>query len=216
VNAARPQRLPAAVRRDQLLAVALDRFGASGFHDTSMEQIAESAGVTKPVLYQHFGSKRTLYVELLATVGGEILEAIAERAATAADPRDRVVAGFEAYFDFVCERTSAWHLLFGSAARQGEDFSEVIDRLERDVAVTIGAFIDAAIDEDHRRLLGYGIVGLAEVTARQWVLQAPDPSAPLDPAEAAVLARRLADLVWAGLRALPGATPSGRDGGLDD
>ena len=211
--AARQQRLPAALRRDQLLAAAVDRFGAAGFHDTSMDDIAEEAGVTKPVLYQHFGSKRTLYVELLEATGADVLASITERASRAADPRARVLAGFEAYFDFVCERTSAFHLLFGSAARQGDDFSEVIHRLEESVAAMIGGLIDAAIDDDHRQLLGYAVVGLAEVTARQWVARAEEAAGPgrppvLDPAEGTLLARRLADLVWAGLRALPGLEPA--------
>ena len=60
-----PRRLPAPRRRRQLLDVALERFSEGGLYGTSMEQIAEAAGVTKPVLYQHFGSKRALYLELL-------------------------------------------------------------------------------------------------------------------------------------------------------
>lgn len=217
MSAMRQQRLPAARRRDQLLAAALTQFGAQGFHDTSMDDIAEEAGVTKPVLYQHFPSKRTLYVELLETVGAGMLETIATRAQTANSPRQRVLAGFEAYFQFVGEHTSSFHLLFNSAARQSDDFSEVIRRLEDSVAEVIGTFIDARIDKDHRQLLGYGIVGLAEVTARQWVqrseedAQDRDVDAVLDPAEGTLLAQRLSTLVWAGLRSLPG-----QGSGVDD
>jgi AcrR family transcriptional regulator len=209
-SSVRQRRLPAARRRDQLLAAALDRFGAQGFHDTSMEDIAEEAGVTKPVLYQHFPSKRTLYIELLETVGGELRRAIADGAVNAVGPAQRVRAGFEAYFGFVSERTSSFKLLFNSAARQGDEFSGVIRRLEDDIAAMISELIDAPVERDHRELLGYGIVGLAEVTARQWVLRADadaDGEAAvrtLDPAEGLSLAHRLADLVWAGLRALPG------------
>ena len=61
-------RLPAARRRRQLLDVALELFAARGYHTTSMNDIAEAAGVTKPVLYQHFRSKRELYLELLEDV----------------------------------------------------------------------------------------------------------------------------------------------------
>ena len=216
-SSVRQQRLPAALRRDKLLGAALAKFGAEGFHGASMDDIAEAAGVTKPVLYQHFPSKRKLYVELLDTVGTEMLDTIAGRAATADTPRRRVLAGFEAYFQFVCERTSSFHLLFNSAARQSEDFSDVIRRLEDSVAEVIGAFIDARIDAEHRKLLGYGIVGLAEVTARQWVQRSEDQArargeAPvLDPAEGTLLAQRLSDMVWGGLRSLPG-----RGDGEDD
>ena len=69
-------RLPAPRRRRQLLDVALRVFADQGFHDASMNDIAEAAGVTKPVLYQHFGSKRELFSELLTDVGNELQETI--------------------------------------------------------------------------------------------------------------------------------------------
>src|SRR3984957_1665912 len=193
------QRLPAARRRSQLLQVALDRFATNGFHGTSMEEIADAAGVTKAVLYQHFGSKRTLYLELLETVGQELLHEVADRAAAETHPYLRVLAGFRAYFGFVGERTSAFQLLFGSGARQADEFADAVRSLEASVATTIAAFIDADIDDDHRDLLGYAIVGLGEVTARLWLSRHEDGiSASLGPEEAEVLAVRLADLVWAG------------------
>ena len=187
--------------------MALDRFAANGFHQTSMEEIAEAAGVTKPVLYQHFGSKRTLYLELLETVGQELLRDVAAGAAAENQPYQRVLAGFRAYFRFVGERTSAFQLIFGGGARESDEFADAVRRLETSVAATISAFIDADIDDAHRELLGYAIVGLGEVTARLWVTRHEDAaSASLDPADAEVLADRLADLVWAGLHGLPGGT----------
>ncbi len=202
-------RLPAARRRNQLLEVALERFAPNGFHGTSMEEIADAAGVTKPVLYQHFGSKRTLYLELLETVGQELLREVTDRAEAETHPYQRLLAGFRAYFRFVCERTSAFQLLFGSGARQADEFAEAVRTLESSVATTIAAFIDADIDDDHRDLLGYAIVGLGEVSARLWVSRQEDGiSTSLDTREAEVLAVRLADLVWAGLRALPGGSQS--------
>ena len=66
-------RLPADQRRLQLLEVARDRFAQKGFNATSMDEIAEAAGVTKPVLYQHFPSKSALYVGLLEDTGRQLL-----------------------------------------------------------------------------------------------------------------------------------------------
>jgi AcrR family transcriptional regulator len=199
------QRLPAARRRSQLLEVALDRFAANGYHGTSMEEIADAAGVTKPVLYQHFGSKRTLYLELLETVGQELLQQVRGQAAAETEPYQQVLAGFLAYFRFVCERTSAFQLLFGSGARQSDEFAGVVRTLEEQVAATIASFIRADIDGAHQELLGYAIVGLGEVTARFWVTRQDKSGYPgLDPVEGKLLAVRLADLVWAGLRGLPG------------
>lgn len=194
------QRMPAAARRNQLLEVALERFAEGGYHQTSMEEIADSAGVTKPVLYQHFRSKRQLFLELLETVGSELLDEVATKAAAESDPYQQVLAGFRVYFNFVCKRTSAFQLVFGTGARLTDEFAESVRRLEEGIAATIGRFIDADIDDEHRDLLGYAIVGLGEVAGRRWIAS---QSERLDPHEAERLAVRLADFVWAGLRGLP-------------
>ena len=76
------------------------------------------------------------------------------RAAAEADPYQRVLAGFRAYFRFVGERTSAFQLLFGSGARQTDEFADAVRTVEASVAATIAAFIDADIDDSHRDLLG--------------------------------------------------------------
>lgn len=200
------QRLPAAERRHQLLYVAIERFAAKGFHATSMDEIADAAGVTKPVLYQHFHSKRQLYRELLDTVGRELLETVASSAAAESAPYQRVLAGFRAYFRFVRDSTAGFELLFGSGARRTDEFADSVRKLEETVAATIGSFIEADIDVEHRNLLGYAIVGLAEVAGRRWVAQSESGGAKLTRAEGDRLAQRLADLAWAGLRALPGGT----------
>lgn len=197
------QRLPAAERRSQLLEVALQRFAAKGYHETSMEEIADAAGVTKPVLYQHFGSKSTLYFELLDTVGQELLHSVNSSVSAEEHPRQQILSGFHTYFRFVRERTSAFQLLFGGGARESEEFAEAVHRLEAEMATTIAGFIEADIDAEHREVLAYAIVGLAEVTGRLWVTRNPAGAA-LDPAEGETLAVRLADLVFAGLRGLPG------------
>src|SRR5690242_1596805 len=69
-------RLPAAARRRQLLDVALGEFAERGYSGVSMDQVAEAAGVTKPVLYQHFTSKRALYLELVADVADRLESAV--------------------------------------------------------------------------------------------------------------------------------------------
>jgi AcrR family transcriptional regulator len=197
------QRMPAAARRSQLLEVALDRFAAKGFHETSMEDIADAAGVTKPVLYQHFHSKQELYLELLDSVGDQLLAEVSDRAAAEDTPHQQVLAGFRAYFEFVCEKQSAFRLLFGGGARLDDEAADTVRRFEEGIAATISRFIEADIDAAHRDLLGHAIVGLGEVAGRWWV-EHQDNDAPLDRDEGERMAVRLADLVWAGLRGLPG------------
>ena len=205
------QRMPAAARRRQLLDVALERFAVGGYHETSMEEIADAAGVTKPVLYQHFASKQQLFLELLDTVGQDLLHDVEARAAAETSPYRRVLAGFRAYFHFVSQRTAAFQLVFGSGARLSDEFADSVRRIEEGIATIIARFIDADIDAGHRDLLGHSIVGLGEVAGRRWVASctAPGGGMPtgLDPADADLLAVRLADLVWAGLRGLPGGRP---------
>ncbi|CAA9211593.1 MAG: Transcriptional regulator, AcrR family [uncultured Acidimicrobiales bacterium] len=186
-------RLPAAARRRQLLDTAVAMFAASGFHDTSMNDVAEAAGVTKPVLYQHFASKRDLFLELLQDVGDQLLGALLAATDAAAGPRQQVEVGFAAYFRYVDQNRSAFTVLFGSGARPDAEFAEAARRVEAAIAESVGALIDADIDDVHRRTIAYGVVGLAESTSRRWLAQDLD----LDPD---LLARQVSDLAWAGLR----------------
>ena len=198
------QRLPAAARRSQLIEVAIQRFAATGYHNTSMEEIADAAGVTKPVVYQHFGSKRALYLELLETVGRHFVEELTTRVAAETQPYRQVLVGLQTYFEFVSEHTDAFHLVFESGARQDDEFADAFRNFENMAAATVARFIVADIDDEHRELLAYAIVGLAEVSGRHWAGQA---TGPLDRTEAELRAVRLADLVFAGLRGLPGGSP---------
>lgn len=188
-------RLPAARRRRQLLDVAQEVFAEQGFHATSMDEIAEAAGVTKPVLYQHFDSKRLLYLELLEDVGQQLLDKITAATAQARTPREQVEFGFDAYFRFVAERQSAFRLLFGGGVGRDEEFADAVRTVETAISEAIATLIETNIDAEHRRLLAQGIVALAEGTARYWIENDLD----LQPE---VVAARIANLAWAGLRAV--------------
>jgi AcrR family transcriptional regulator len=200
----RPLRLPAAARHDQLAETALELFAERGYHATAMDDIAEAAGVTKPVLYQHFPSKRLLYLELVENVSDQLRAAV-NAAADEATPYNQVLAGFRNYFRFVASRPRAFRLLFGSGARQLEEAAAAIRQVEDDLAGTIAGFIVADVSDAHRTTLGYAVVGLAEVTGRSWVERSAATDDVLDPAEGERFASWLADLAWAGLRSLPPA-----------
>ena len=92
-----------------------------------MDDIAEAAGVTKPVLYQHFPSKRALYVELLDDTGDQLLDALAAATSRRRAGRERVEAGFRAYFRFVADSRAAFRLLFGASIRTDPEFARVVD-----------------------------------------------------------------------------------------
>jgi AcrR family transcriptional regulator len=191
-------RLAAPARRSQLLAVAVAEFGASGYHATTMNQLAEAAGVTKPVLYQHFSSKRALFLAVIGDVGERLRTAVAAATTSAATPHAQVEAGFGAYFRFFADEPAAFAVLFGDAARIDDELAAVAHRAEAALADTIAEQIVIGTGADDRRMLAFGIVGLAEGACRHWAGRGLD----LDPAD---LARRMADLVWYGLRGQPPA-----------
>jgi AcrR family transcriptional regulator len=192
-------RLPAARRREQLLEVALEVFGEQGFHLASMNDVAEAAGVTKPVLYQHFRSKRDLYRELLDEVGGQLLEAITKATTAARSPHEQVQLGFEAYFRFVAGNEQAFRVLFGGGTRRDEEFAARVAEVEGAIAEAIATLIDVeGLTSAERRQLAHGLVGLAEGTSRLWVADGAE-----EPPEQ--LAALVADLAWRGLRGIRGA-----------
>ncbi len=189
-------RMPAAERRAQLLDVALRVFGEQGFHDTSMNDIADAAGVTKPVLYQHFGSKRALFLEVLREVGGRLRDAVGKATASAIGPHQQVEYGFRAYFNWVARTRGGFDVLFAGETRRDREFMSEALNVETEIADVIAELIVVeGLDEQRRRLLAYAIVGLAETTSRHWLSNDLDVAADL-------LAQQCADLAWAGLRGL--------------
>src|SRR5579863_9938072 len=98
------RRLTAEQRRHQLFAVALELFALRGYRATTMDDIAERAGVTKPLLYQHFSSKRALYLELVDSIAQDLLTAIRSAVLRAGGPRQQVELGFAAYFQLVINK----------------------------------------------------------------------------------------------------------------
>ena len=188
-------RLPAPARREQILDVAVEVFARNGFHGTSMNDVADAAGVTKPVLYQHFDSKQDLYMALLDEVGNRLLTAITKATAGVAGGRQQTEQGFRAYFQWVADDHSAFLLLFGSRASRDEESTLAIRRITAGAADAIAPLIAANISPDHRRTLAHGLVGLAEGVSRRLVEQGQT----FDPL---VLGQQVAVLAWAGLRAV--------------
>lgn len=189
------QRLPAAERRRQLLDVALETFAERGYHATSMNDVAEAAGVTKPVLYQHFASKEALHRELVEAVGAGLQHAVMDAVRDADGPRAQVENGFRAYFRWATHQRAAFRLLFDdrNAERQ---LATAVGDLESLVADRVAELIVVeGLSEDERRVLAYGVVGLAESVSRHWLrldLGAGD--------DAESFADQVAQLAWSGLR----------------
>ena len=188
-------RLSATARREQILDVAREVFGRAGFDGASMNDVADAAGVTKPVLYQHFDSKRELYRALLEEVGSRLLSAIAKATADAPDGRSQTQRGFQAYFRWVAEDHDEFKLLYGGGTRRDDEFRDAIRHVTAEAADAIAPLIAVDIAPEHRRTIAHALVGLAEGASRRLVELGEN----FDPDE---VARQVSDLAWAGLRAV--------------
>lgn len=189
-------RLPAEQRRQQILDVAVDVFADKGYHAASMNDVAEAAGVTKPVLYQHFPSKREMFVEILSDTGDRLRETISRATAKARGPREQFEDGFRAYFTFASENTSAFTVLFGSGARRDPEFTSFAVAVEDSIADIVAELI--VVDgqpADNRVLLANAIVGMTEAATRHWLSHGREPAVD-------VLASQIAQLAWSGMRGI--------------
>lgn len=193
-------RMPAAERREQLLEVALETFAAKGFHDTSMNEVAEAAGVTKPVLYQHFASKKALFDELVDQMAAKLEQAVFAAVATADGPRQQVEAGFRAFFQWSVGQGSAFRVLYSGRDGRDAELADAIVRVESVVADRVASLIEIpGLTDEERHVLAFGIVGIAEATSRHWLALGLGQGTDAD-----AFADQVARLAWSGLR---GITP---------
>jgi AcrR family transcriptional regulator len=195
------RRLTAQQRRQQLVAVALELFAQRGYRSTTMDDIAEAAGVTKPLVYQHFSSKRALYLELVNSIAQELLLAVRSAVGQAEGPRQQVEMGFAAYFRLVVSREAEFRLLYGRDHADDEELGRALRTVEDAIAEAIEPLMNAGLDDDHRRLLAYSVVGMAEGASRRFMEQRTADGQSVEE-EANRLARRVANLAWAGLRSV--------------
>jgi AcrR family transcriptional regulator len=169
-------------------------FAERGFYATSMDDLAAAAGVTKPVFYQHFASKRSLFIAVLDDVGGRLMAELTAATASVETGRARVAEGFAAYFHFVVGDRAAFRLLFGASARNDTEFADVVDRVLADAADAVSTLIEIPGSPEHRLVLAHAVVGMAEGISRHALT---NPDASHDPDQ---LAHWVGELAWFGLR----------------
>lgn len=166
----RAKRLPREQRRRQLLDCALQVFVAQGYHNASMDHIAEVAEVSKPVLYQHFPGKHELFLDLLDTHLGQLEDMLTEALASTEDNKERVSATMTAFFEFIDRKDEAYRLIFTS----GMDNDDAVTlRMERFHDAVAGAIAEVIADDTGQpmaeaTLLGHGLIGMVLSGARHW------------------------------------------------
>jgi AcrR family transcriptional regulator len=191
-------RMPRNARRAQLLESALEVFVAQGYHAAAMDDIAERAGVSKPVLYQHFPGKLELYLALLDQSCDTIVDACRAALESTEDNKLRVEAAMHVFYDYVANAQGAFRLVFESDLTNEPAVRERVDRVTRDCAEAIAKVIhgDTGLPDEQSRLLSVSLVGMAQVSARFWL----DTEGEIPQKEAASLVTALA---WRGIRGFP-------------
>jgi AcrR family transcriptional regulator len=189
-----------------LLRAAQEIFVAQGYHGAAMDDIADRAGVSKPVLYQHFPGKLELYLALLDTQIDGLIQRIRSALAATNDNRLRVEGAVGAYFDFVDSKNEAFRLLFESDLRNDPAVRErvrvFLQACVSATAVTIAE--DTGASPARAQLLSAGLTGLAEMSARWWL----DHRETIGKAEAVQF---MSALAWRGISGFPlqdGGPPS--------
>ncbi len=191
-------RMPRNARRAQLLDSALEVFVAQGYHAAAMDDIAERAGVSKPVLYQHFPGKLELYLALLDQSCDTIIDACREALASTEDNKQRVAATMQVFYDYVANAHGAFRLVFESDLTNEDAVRARVDRVTHECAEEIAKVIheDTGLPDEQSRLLAVSLVGMAQVSARFWL----DADGGIVQQDAATL---IASLAWRGIRGFP-------------
>ena len=165
------RRMRAPERRAQLLDVARRVFGTSGFHAASMETVAKEAGVTKPILYDHFPSKKDLYLALLDADLGMLHEDVRAALDSPMGNRERIRASFQAYFDFVDGHGEGFRLLMQETVGAEDEFRELVaqvrDQILAEVAELIVRESKGLLDRGHAEIVALALIGMVETVAQR-------------------------------------------------
>jgi AcrR family transcriptional regulator len=135
-------RIKGAERRRRILDAAAEGFAARGYHATSVGQIAEAAGISKPVIYDHFPSKRDLFVALLEQAREELLALGVEAMRAGAPPEKRVRSAVDAFFSYVDAHPATARVLFTPPVGEPDLLAES-QRVQADATAGIAALFGA-------------------------------------------------------------------------
>jgi AcrR family transcriptional regulator len=192
------RRMRAPERRAQLLEVARKVFGSSGFHAVSMETVAKEAGVTKPILYDHFPSKKELYLALIDADLAMLHDQVQKALLAPTGNRQRIRESFQAYFDFVDEHAEGFRLLMQGAVGAEEEFRQrvagVRDQILAEVAALIVRESHGSLDSEHAEIVALALIGMVETVAQR------EPGGPTQKRREAVDV--LVRLAWRGITEL--------------
>lgn len=180
-------------RREQLVDVGRTLFAARGFEATSVEEIASKAGVSKPVVYEHFGGKEGLYAVVVDREVRQLLDMVAS-ALTAGHPRELLEQAAFALLDYIDEYTDGFRIMVRDSpvAQSHGSFASLISDIATQVEDILGLeFKSRGFDPKLAPLYAQALVGMVALTG-QWWLDVRKP-------KKAEVAAHLVNLAWHGL-----------------
>ncbi|GAB3866671.1 TetR/AcrR family transcriptional regulator [Dactylosporangium cerinum] len=194
------KRLPRVVREQQMLDAAVRVFSHRGFHAASMDEIAEVAGISKPMVYAYLGTKDELFVACLHREATRLMEAVAAGVLPTAKPDEQLWHGLRAFFTFVGDHRDGWRVLYRQARSEPHFAGELAGMRARIVEVVAGLLASAATAAEvpgrpgDFTAMAYAYVGAAESLA-DWLADHEEE----DPDHTAT---RMMNFVWVGADSL--------------
>ncbi|MDG4760986.1 TetR/AcrR family transcriptional regulator [Micromonospora sp. WMMD710] len=190
------KRLPRAVREQQMLDAAVKVFSRRGFHAASMDEIAEDAGISKPMVYAYLGTKEELFVACLHREGTRMMQAIAGAAVPDLPADERLWRGLRAFFGFVGAHRDGWAVLYRQA-RGEQPFAGELATMRTRLVEVVAGMLDHALRAEGREItavdlevVAYALVGASESLA-DWLADHPEA----DPEKTAT---RMMNVAWLG------------------
>ncbi|WP_207921506.1 TetR/AcrR family transcriptional regulator [Micromonospora sp. KC721] len=196
------KRLPRAIREQQMLDAAVRVFSRRGFHAASMDEIADDAGISKPMVYAYLGTKEELFVACLHRETARMMEAIAGAAAPDLPADQRLWRGLRAFFGFVGAHRDGWKVLYRQA-RGSQPFAAELAAMRARLVGVVAGMLDHALRAEGREVaetelevVAYALVGASE-SLGDWLADHPD-------AEPERTATRMMNVAWLGAGQLLG------------
>ncbi|ADD42687.1 transcriptional regulator, TetR family [Stackebrandtia nassauensis DSM 44728] len=202
----KPKRVPRAIREQQMLDASVEVFARRGYHPAGVEEIAEIAGISKPMVYLYFGSKEELFVACIRREANRLMEMITQLVDPQDPPKEQLWSALRGFFSFVSDHSGAWIVLYRQARTQGGPSAREVDEMRRRTVELIAAMLSQAAGMrkpgEQAVTAAHALVGSCESLA-DWMLDTPGTSAE-------TTAKRLMHFAWPGLEELMEATRAKR------
>jgi AcrR family transcriptional regulator len=186
-------------RREQLLDVGRALFAQRGFDATSVEEIAQTAGVSKPVVYEHFGGKEGLYAVVVDREMSRLLDAITGALTSTGKPRELLEGAAFALLDYIESSSDGFRILVRDspvAQSTGSFASLISDAASQVEHIMVNQFKLRGFDPKNAPMYAQMLVGMVALTGQWWLDERKPPKA--------VVAAHLVNLAYNGLANLEG------------